>query len=86
MIKTLFVSVLVVLLGSLPAAPALGAQPITTDVQVPFSETVFYDLSNESLPLTGAMHVSTEVTPKGSLSVRINLDGVSGIGEITSIR
>ena len=87
MVKPLLVSGLLVLLAALPPAQAsLNAGPVSTDMQVPLSGTVFYDLSDESLPLSGWMHVNTQVTPKGSIEVRVNLDGVSGIGETTAIR
>jgi hypothetical protein len=85
--KTLFVSGLLVLLTALPPAQAaLNAQSAGTDLQVPLTGTVFYDLSDESLPLTGWLHINTQLTPRGAVSVHANLDGVSGIGETTGIR
>jgi hypothetical protein len=53
---------------------------------VPLAGTVFYDLSDEPLPLDGWMHVDTQLTRKRDVNVRVNLDSVSGIGEITGIR
>jgi hypothetical protein len=87
MVKTLLVSGLLVLLTALPPAQsALRAQPAGTDLQVPLTGTVFYDLSDESLPLTGWLHVNTQLTRKGAVSGHANLDGVSGIGDTTGIR
>jgi len=86
MAKALVVSLLLVALTTLaPGGGVVRAQPATTDVQVPLSGTVFYDLSEESLPLDGWLHVDAQRTLKG-MNVRVNLDGVSGIGTITGIR
>jgi hypothetical protein len=84
--RLLFSGLFVVLAALSPARAVPNAQPVSTDIQVPFSEEVFYDLSDEDLPLTGWMHVNAQVTPRGSINVRANLDGVSGIGEETGIR
>ncbi|MEO6002049.1 MAG: hypothetical protein ABIZ04_21510 [Opitutus sp.] len=86
-IKTLLVSGVLVLLADLHSAQALpNAQSVTNDNQVPFSGTVFYDLSDELLSLNGWMHVNAQFTPKGAINVRVNLDGVSGTGETSGIR
>ena len=87
MIKPLLSSGLLVLLAALPPSQALlNARPGTSDIQAPFEGTVFYELSDESFAFTGQMHVTSRVTPKGPISIRVNLDGVSGIGEEKGIR
>jgi hypothetical protein len=88
MVKPLLSLGLLVLLAALPPAQILlNARPVSTDIQVPFDRTVTYDLPPfESLAFTGSMHVNSQVTPKGSLKIRVNLDNMSAIGETTGIR
>ena len=85
--RSLFLRRLLVLFVALLAfGSVLNAQPVSSDIQVPLVGTVFYDLAEELLPLDGLMHVNAQVTSKGAVNVRANMDGVSGIGIETGIR
>ena len=88
MVRPLLSMGLLLLLVALPPAQAsLNAGPATTDIQVPFDVTVEYDQPPfESLDFSGMMHVNTQVTPKGSIRIRVNLDGVSAFGPETGTR
>jgi hypothetical protein len=77
---------LVLLAILLPSEALLNAQPVSTDRHEPISGTVFYDLGDEWLPFAGLMHVHSQITPKGAINVRVNLNGVSGVGETTGIK
>jgi hypothetical protein len=75
-------------------APAQGAQPVTTSVQIPLAGTVFVPLSDGStdqVALSGIVHVLTYFQPEGQpqqppLRIHINLDQVSGVGDLTGLR
>jgi len=88
MVKPLLsMGLLFVLVALPPAQVSLNARPATSDIQVPFVTTVLYDQSPfESLAFNGMMHVNTQVTPKGSIRIRVNLDGVSATGDQTGTR
>jgi hypothetical protein len=82
-----------VLFYLLPAA--LEAQPVTTSVQVPLAGPVFVPLINGSLDqvnLLGMVHVqtyfnpaSTVLHPTDPMRISINLDQVSGVGDLTGL-
>jgi hypothetical protein len=74
------------------ALPAQGAQPVTTSLRVPLSGTVFVPLSDgsfDTVALTGEVHVVTQVRPNGPaqppdpIRIHVNLDQVSGIGDVS---
>lgn len=73
--------------------PAQGAQPVTTSVQIPLGGTVFVPLSDgsfDSVALTGQVHVVTHVPqiilPADPMRIMINLDRVTGVGDISGLR
>ena len=82
-----------VLFYFLPAA--LEAQPVTTSVQAPLAGPVFVPLINGSLDqvnLSGMVHVqtyfnsaSTGLHPTDPMRISINLDQVSGVGDLTGL-
>ena len=84
---------LLVLFYLLPAA--LEAQPVTTSVQVPLAGPVFVPLINGSLDqvnLLGTVHVQTYFNPASPvlhptepMRISINLDQVSGVGDLTGL-
>jgi hypothetical protein len=71
---------------------ALEAQPVTTSVQVPLAGTVFVPLTDGSLDqvnLLGAAHVVTHfnpATPTDPMRISFNLDGVTGVGDLTGLK
>jgi len=75
---------------------ALHAQrPVSSSVQVPLAGTVFVPLSDgnvEGLALSGFAHVFAQVRTPGPFlptdpyRIQINLDQVSGVGDITGFR
>src|SRR5437867_1947408 len=74
-------------------APAEGGQPVTTSLQVPLAGTVFVPLddgSTDAVALSGMVHVVTQVPeviqPGDPMRIRINLDGVSGVGDVSGLR
>src|SRR5262249_42940244 len=82
-----------VLFYFLPAA--LEAQPVTISVQAPLAGPVFVPLINGSLDqvnLSGMVHVqtyfnsaSTGLHPTDPMRISINLDQVSGVGDLTGL-
>jgi hypothetical protein len=70
-------------------APA-GAQPITTSMQVPLFGTVDVPLTNgsfDSVDLSGVVHVVTHgATPTDPMRIHVNLDQVTGVGDLTGFR
>lgn len=75
----------------LVVAPARGAQPVTTSLQVPLSGTVFVPLSDgsfDAVALAGRVHVVTQAPawPSGPIRIHVNLDRVSGVGDISKRR
>ena len=76
-------------------SPAEGGQPVTSSVQIPLAGTVFVPLSDGSfdqVALSGFVHVVTRVippdplVPPDPLRIQINLDQVSGVGDISGLR
>jgi len=75
------------------SAPAQGAQPVTTSIQVPLAGTVFVPLSDgsfDSVALTGQAHVVTHVIPPDPIHpppvrIQVNLDQVSGVGDVSKL-
>ena len=77
-------------------SPALlHAQAVTTSVQVPLAGTVFVPLSNgtdDMVMLSGMVHVFTYFQtrnpfyPGDPMRIHINLDQVSGVGDLTGLR
>ncbi|HWP57962.1 MAG TPA: hypothetical protein VNL14_08755 [Candidatus Acidoferrales bacterium] len=71
-------------------APAEGAQPVTTSLQVPLAGTVFVPLSDgsfDSVALSGRVHVVTQVPaqPNDPCRIHVNLDQVAGVGSVTKL-
>jgi hypothetical protein len=72
------------------------AAVVTTSLQQPLTATVFFRATSELVDLTGNIHTVAHVTtdptcfPPGPCVVRIsihtNLDGVTGIGQMTGMR
>ena len=76
------------------SAPAFAGQPVTTSVQIPLAGTVFVPLSDgstDAVALSGMVHVETHVQPADPVAppnpvrIMINLDQVSGIGDLTGL-
>lgn len=93
-LKLMHLSMLVALALGI-ARLAEGAQPTTTSMQVPLAGTVFVPLSDGSLDavaLAGQVHVVTQVippdpvTPPNPVRIHVNLDRVSGVGDLTGLR
>jgi len=75
------------------SAPAFAGQPVTSSVQIPFTGTVFVPLDNgstDAVTLSGMVHVVTHVLqiiqPQDPIRIMINLDQVSGVGDISGLR
>ena len=74
----------------------LHAQAVTTSMQVPLAGTVFVPLSNgmdDMVMLSGMVHVFTYFHappvpqwPADPMRIHINLDQVSGVGDLTGLR
>lgn len=74
---------------------AAHAQAVTTSMQVPLAGTVFVPLSDGSfdgVALSGMVHVLTyfqtrkQFQPPDPVRIHINLDRVSGVGDLTGLR
>jgi len=91
--RPLVILAALVLFYFLPAA--LEAQPVATSVQAPLAGPVFVPLINGSLDqvnLSGMVHVqtyfnsaSTGLHPTDPMRISINLDQVSGVGDLTGL-
>jgi hypothetical protein len=77
-------------------APAQGAQPVTSSIQITLAgAAVFVPLSDGSfdqVALSGMVHVVTHAAPGDPCAptdpcrIQINLDQVSGVGDISGLR
>src|SRR5215472_4932954 len=74
---------------------ALHAEPTTSNLQVPLAGKVFVPLTDgnvEGVALSGFVHVFAQVRTPGPFSstdpyrIQINLDQVSGFGDVTGFR
>jgi len=77
------------------SVPVFAVQPFTTSVQIPLVGTVFVPLddgSTDAVALSGMVHVLTRATPGDPCApgdpcrIQINLDQVSGVGDVSGLR
>src|SRR5262249_16032612 len=89
--RTRFIGTLVALLMILGLQGRLSARgPVTTSIQAPFYATLFVPIGGGAMDrvnLLGNIRVVTQpsdpITPNDPIRIKVNLDGVMGVGVMT---